>query len=414
LRDIKVPIVLFASLGDNITPPQQAFNWVADVYGSTDEIKARGQVIVGLLHKDVGHLGIFVSGKVAKKEHSQIVSVLKSIEALTPGLYGMAINERKNGDGKVIYEVEFREYELEEIVKRLNRFKRTDEKPFEAVEEISEFNQRAYELFAQPLVQAMANEFTAKLSRQFHPLRAQRWSISDINPWLAWLAPAAEMVKAQRRPVEANAPARKMEQVGSQMITASLDYYRDMRDAASEAAFFLTYGNIFSLYLADKREETRAEAIADPRELPVVQEALAAIEEGGYAEAVTRVAALLARRGDPLPLSRLMLKKELLEDYADLLPRLQPDEWHRIRGRQEIIARYEPERALAALPKLLADPADRERLVTLVRKFLADDRVHRAKPLPEQVAKLKSIVETLELAPGSGHVRLVKKAGRKS
>ena len=42
LRQIRAPIVLFASMGDNITPPQQAFNWVADVYGSTDEIKARG------------------------------------------------------------------------------------------------------------------------------------------------------------------------------------------------------------------------------------------------------------------------------------------------------------------------------------------------------------------------------------
>src|SRR6185369_17077517 len=51
LREIKVPIVLFASMGDNITPPQQAFNWVADVYGSTEEIKARGQVIVGLMHR---------------------------------------------------------------------------------------------------------------------------------------------------------------------------------------------------------------------------------------------------------------------------------------------------------------------------------------------------------------------------
>ena len=57
----------FASMGDNITPPQQAYNWVADVYGSTEEIKARGQVIVGLMHQDVGHLGIFVSGRVAKK-----------------------------------------------------------------------------------------------------------------------------------------------------------------------------------------------------------------------------------------------------------------------------------------------------------------------------------------------------------
>ena len=98
LREIKAPIVLFASMGDNITPPQQAFNWVADVYGSTDEIKARGQTIVGLLHEDIGHLGIFVSGKVAKKEHAQIVSVLKSIESLPPGLYGDG-DQRAQGRG---------------------------------------------------------------------------------------------------------------------------------------------------------------------------------------------------------------------------------------------------------------------------------------------------------------------------
>ncbi len=80
-------------MGDNITPPQQAFNWIADVYSSTEEIKANGQTIVGLLHEDVGHLGIFVSGQVAKKEHAQIVEVLKYIQQLPPGLYGMHIEE---------------------------------------------------------------------------------------------------------------------------------------------------------------------------------------------------------------------------------------------------------------------------------------------------------------------------------
>src|SRR4029453_17650191 len=158
LRDIKAPIILFASMGDNITPPQQAFNWVADVYGSTEEIKARGQVIVGLLHQNVGHLGIFVSGKVAKKEHAQIVSVLKSIEALPPGLYGMKIGEAKGPKGSVEYRVEFEERRLEDVVQRLNRFQRTDEKPFKAVAAISEFNQRAYELFVRPLVQATSSE----------------------------------------------------------------------------------------------------------------------------------------------------------------------------------------------------------------------------------------------------------------
>ena len=140
LREIKSPIVLFASMGDNITPPQQAFNWVADIYGSTDEIKARGQVIVGLLHQDIGHLGIFVSGKVAKKEHTQIVSVMKSIESLVPGLYGMRIHEVKAKDGAVEYEVDFAEQRLEDIAKRLNRFEREDEKPFEAVKEVAELH----------------------------------------------------------------------------------------------------------------------------------------------------------------------------------------------------------------------------------------------------------------------------------
>jgi pimeloyl-ACP methyl ester carboxylesterase len=412
LREIRAPIVLFASMGDNITPPQQAFNWVADVYGSTDEIKARGQVIVGLLHENVGHLGIFVSGKVAKKEHAQIVSVLKSIEALPPGLYGMAIHESKNSHGKPVYEVEFREHRLEEITARLNRFQRADEKPFEAVAEISEFNQRAYELFARPVVQAMSNDLTANLARRFHPLRAQRWMISDLNPWLAWLGPAAEAVKEHRKAVPADAPARRLEKAGAEMLSASLDYVREIRDAASEAAFFTTYGNVFSLYLAEREKAEAPESVTDPRELPVVKDAIASIEEGGYAEAIARVAALLARRGEPLPLSKIALRKELIEEYGDLLPKLKPDQWRRVRGEQDIVVRYEPERALATLPLLLATAADRERLITLARRLLDDERVQRTKPSPEQLAMLKSIADTLGVRPQGPRVALVKKLAR--
>jgi len=418
LREIKAPIILFASIGDNITPPQQAFNWVADVYGSTDEIKARGQVIVGLLHQSVGHLGIFVSGKVAKKEHTQIVSVLKSIEALPPGLYAMAIHESKGEDGKPSYEVDFKEHRLEEIMARLNRFKRADEKPFEAVAEISEFNQRAYELFVQPIVQSMSNEFSAKLMRQFHELRAQRWAISDLNPWLAWLGPAAQMVKAQRKSVPATAPPRELERMGSEIISATLDYYREVRDAASEAAFFQVYGNVFSLYLADKREveqrETTQEA-ADARELPVVKDALASMEEGGYPEALARVASLLPRHGEPLPLARVALKQELVREYGDLLPKLAPDQWRRIRGEQDIIVRYEPERALATLPSLLASPVDRERLLTLAERLIADERVQRNGASPEQIAMLRSISDTLRVdaAPRRRAALVRKTAGRR-
>src|SRR6185436_9186054 len=138
-------------------------------------------------------------------------------------------------------------------------------------------------------------------------------------------------------------------------ISASLDYYRAVRDATSEAMFFETYGNVFSLYMGDKHKADArlAERIADPLELPFVKEALASIEEGGYAEALARVGSLLAQRGAPLPLARLALRQELIREYGDLLPPVTPDEWRRIRGEQDIIVRYEPERAIAALPTLL-------------------------------------------------------------
>jgi hypothetical protein len=254
LRAMKVPIVLFASMGDNITPPEQAFNWVADVYGSTEEIKANGQVIVGLVHKDIGHLGIFVSGKVAKKEHAQIVNVMEVIEALPPGLYAMHITERKGAGAGPQYEVDFEERRLEDVVKNLNRLQRADEKPFEAVAAVSDFNQRAYELFARPLVQALSTEFSGQLQRTFHPLRMQRWAISDLNPALWWLKPAAAMVKQQRKALPADHPLRKNEKLMSELTSAAMDYHRALRDALSESQFFQLYGNLFSLYLADRPE----------------------------------------------------------------------------------------------------------------------------------------------------------------
>jgi len=402
LREIRSPIILFASMGDNITPPQQAFNWVADVYGSTDEIKARGQTIVGLLHQNIGHLGIFVSGKVAKKEHSQIVSVMKSIEALPPGLYGMNISESKGDDGKVHYDVEFIEHRLEDVMARLNRLKRADEKPFDAVAAVSDFNQRAYELFAQPLVQALSNEEIAKAVRDFHPLRFQRWVFSDQNPYLWWLKPTAGTVKEHRQPADPEQPFRRVEKMVSALVSASFDLYRDIRDALSEAMFFETYGNLFVLYMEDKHgaKERELPKAQDPRELPFVREALASMAEGGYPEALARVGALLARHGQPIPLSRIELKEELIGEYHDLLPDIPRDQMRRIRGEQEIIIRYEPEKAVGTLPQLLRDPADRKRLLTLVNRILSDKRIHLEDANQEQRTMLRRIEEALSVKAG--------------
>ncbi len=84
LRNIKSPIVCFCSWGDDITPPQQALDWVLDLYDDVSEIIVNGQTIVYSLHHSIGHLGIFVSGKVAAKEHREFVSCMEMIEATPP------------------------------------------------------------------------------------------------------------------------------------------------------------------------------------------------------------------------------------------------------------------------------------------------------------------------------------------
>src|SRR5208282_1070204 len=45
IREVKTPIVCFCSHGDNITPPQQALDWILDNYQSADEIRQCGQRI---------------------------------------------------------------------------------------------------------------------------------------------------------------------------------------------------------------------------------------------------------------------------------------------------------------------------------------------------------------------------------
>jgi hypothetical protein len=122
---------------------------------------------------------------------------------------------------------------------------------------------------------------------------------------------------------------------------------------------------------------------------------LASIDKGGYAEALARVAVLMGHGDEPLPLSRLQLAQELIEEYRDFLPELAPDEVRRIGGAQELITRYERDKAIETLPVLLAKPKDRDRLLTLLERVLADTRVQRIQPSAEQVATLARIRDVL-------------------
>ena len=72
-------------------------DWILDLYDDVDEIRSHGQTIVYTIHETVGHLGIFVSGGVARKEHGEFSSNIDLIDVLPPGLYE-AVFEAKSRD----------------------------------------------------------------------------------------------------------------------------------------------------------------------------------------------------------------------------------------------------------------------------------------------------------------------------
>lgn len=117
LKRIKNPLLIFASEGDNITPPYQALAWVAAVYKTTDELKAAGQRIAYMIHPKVGHLGIFVSTEVALQEHNAILGNIEDLNHLKPGLYEMKILEGTMREDCIIptFQVRFEERSIEEI-----------------------------------------------------------------------------------------------------------------------------------------------------------------------------------------------------------------------------------------------------------------------------------------------------------
>jgi len=239
LRRIRNPIVIFASYGDNITPPHQALDWIPVVYEDTDDLKRAGQRIVYLTNPHVGHLGIFVSASVARLEHRAILESLEEIEALEPGLYEMRI-DNPSGDPdcrKPQYAVHFEERRVEDL--HIPR----ESEAFERVRAASEFNESLYSTFVSPWVQAATNPWVAESLRWLHPMRTSRYMFSEaFNPWMRGFATFADAVAKDRAPLSRDHPmiARERELIGR--VTDAMEMAREARDGAYEQVFNLMYG----------------------------------------------------------------------------------------------------------------------------------------------------------------------------
>jgi hypothetical protein len=239
LKRVRNPLVIFASGGDNITPPHQALNWIPTVYPTTADLKAAGQRIVYLLNPHVGHLGIFVSAAVARLEHRAILESVGELEALPPGLYEMKI-ENPTGDPdcrKPQYSVRFDERQVEQI-----QFPYPVH-AFENVYTTSQWSECWYRTMLSPLVSAVANPLGAEMLKWLHPMRTRVLVFSEkLNPTMQLVRTLAPLVEASRNTANDDNPFVAMEGRASDAISLSLDSYRRVRDALFEQIFTLVYG----------------------------------------------------------------------------------------------------------------------------------------------------------------------------
>ena len=363
LRNIRSPIIVLCSWGDNITPPQQALGWVTDLYAHEDEIVATGQTIVYTLHQTIGHLGIFVSGKVATKEHAEFAACMEMIDLMPPGLYEAVITEVNEDTanpelihGKYLFSLQTRT--LDDI-RALGGNSDEDNQRFATVARLSEINHGLYRALAQPAVRALATEHSAEMLRQMHPSRLRFAAFSDRNPAMQPIKALAEAVRADRKPVAADNPLLTMEHVASTWISTCLDGYRLARDAMTEAAFLATYGSPLMQAMVGLGTQTAPAERRIDRDLAreVVEARRQAdlekrFEVGGLPEALVR--ALIHIR---LPQGSVDERGfAMLQAIRRLQPanrRLGMDEVKALFRDQYLLVRLDEDRAVRAIPRLL-------------------------------------------------------------
>jgi len=359
LRRIESPVIIFASHGDNITPPQQALNWVIDTYGSLDVLKVMGKRIVYMLHESIGHLGIFVSAKVAGHEHHAITETVRAVEALGPGLYEMKLD---SGDDRTHIRFEHRTFD--DILALSDG--REKEEAFKAVADMSETNLLTYERSLRPIIKAMTTPQSGEAIRSAQPVRMQRRLISDRNPAFKPLATMASSVRSNRTPVTADNPFMALEKLQAAFMRSSLDMLRDFRDAAMEASFFQTFTApaVKAAYTRGESDKTAPRAI-DVHSLPEVQEALSQIAEGGLAAGAIRMMLLMNRARGYIRRSRLERAFDIIKS-SEPFKSMTPEEITKLVRCQTLIVDFEPQLAFSSLTQVLKTPDERQAALDLV------------------------------------------------
>ncbi|MCD0503005.1 DUF3141 domain-containing protein [Bordetella petrii] len=368
LRNIRSPIIVFCSKGDNITPPPQALGWIPDLYQDDAEVVAHGQTIVYAVHESIGHLGIFVSGSVARKEHQEFTANIDLIDVLPAGIYQAEIADKTpdtlNPDlAPGDYVLSFARRSVDDVRGIVAR-NEEDDRRFAAVARISDINLGMYRSFLQPWIRATVTPQSAEWMQRMHPLRLPYELISDRNPWVAPVAQAAAQARLNRQPAKADNPFAVWEHMASKTIEASLNMWQELRDATVEQLFMNIYGSPVVQDWAGLGARSGA-----PRKHPGISpehrsfmddranELRAHIDQGGVREAAMRMLLYVAgAEGSFDERSFAMLRKM----RADADSSLALQEFKDVAREQALMMRLDGTAALQAMPKLLQNASANE------------------------------------------------------
>ncbi|RTE90118.1 DUF3141 domain-containing protein [Bradyrhizobium sp. LVM 105] len=369
LRNIRSPILVFCSKGDNVTPPQQALHWILDCYADVDEIRAYGQTIVYTVHESIGHLGIFVSGGVAKKEHAEFSSNIDLIDVLPPGLYEAtfeAKGEETTSSDLVVGQWVMRcEARTLDDIRAMGGNSPEDERRFAAAKRVSELNLAAYQKFVQPWVKSMTTPQLAEAMRNLHPLRLQYEALSSQNPWMAMVKSAAEGVEENRKPVAKDNPFLAFQEQMSKQIVHVLDSWRDSQEALSEAIFLNVYGSplLQAAVGVDPTSEPSRRREMSPEHRAMLKQRIAELKakigEGGLREAALRALLYVGSARGMVDERSIEALRQVRREHGGA--RLTLAEFKTLVREQFFMLLLDRDATLAAIPKLLPDDLNQRR-----------------------------------------------------
>ncbi len=375
IRNIKSPILCFCSKGDNITPPQQALDWILDNYDSVDEIRKQGQTILYCLHETAGHLAIFVSTKVAAKEDTQFINYMDMIDSMPPGLYEIVITDKGEGEvGEELLEGDFN-VRIEERslgdIRALGCNSIADEREFEAVARVSELNNALYSMFVRPWTKAWITPPMASAVLAMNPLRLKYAIASDKSPWMGAVAPLADEARAHRQAPDDDNPFLAMQEQVSEMATAWLKTLGQIRDQTVETVFHAVYGSPWlqaslGMTAGDRRPRAKPATSPDQKvELAAnINELRSTMDRGGELEAAVRALIYIAEGQRVVDARSFEILRRISKAYPDITfahyKEVVREEWAKLV--------LDEQAAVEALPRLLpADAAERSDLFEKIR-----------------------------------------------